>query len=415
MAGIISALGTAVTIFNAVKDSNTEDKKELAMNILKSLSNDKVGLIRTDGSITKLLSSYIVEPVVIVSNSSKDTDVIDKILEVNADIFSSFYLQAFDILTSLYGASGQVAIDLLGTDNSGSKGANIYLSKEDMKDELSKLLDANYSLSIEASDNKAASDIKAGPIKINGKTFFGTTTITRDIKEDERLNKMSSHPLYGILQRNLQITLSVKHDVNKEGKSRPYKGHTVIIPITVKMYVIYTGIDNILNMLAPNSKDKSFGYRLDEYRAGAISLTDLIFANDLIRQYKDNKLKDKENLLELINNRKLSANSKILDTKAIGFEKFYNMLVVTSEDKVKLDKHMRGDITSEKYKQDLLTQAHAMTCTVIDQDYERVYILTKDIRGRTDISFKALNRRKDKDVDLSEIMKALISNRPPVF
>lgn len=414
MAGIISALGTAVTIFNTVKDSNTEDKKELARDILKSVTSSKAGLIRTDGSITKLLSSYVVEPVVIVSNSSKDTDVIDKILEVNADIFSSFYLQAFDILTSLHEVNGQVAIDILGTDNSGLtrtllKGASTYLSKEDMKDELSKLLDTNSALSIEVSDSKA------GTIKINDKSLFGTTTTTGNIKEDERLNKMSSQPLYGILQRNLQITLSVKHEVTKEGKSHPFRDHTVIIPITVKMHVIYTGIDNILNMLAPNSKDKSFGYRLDEYRAGAISLTDLIFANDLIKQYKDNKLKDKENLLELINNRKLSANSKIVDTKAIGFEKFYNMLVVTSEDKVRLDKHIRGDITSEKYKQDLLTQAYAMTCTVIDQDYERVYILTKDIRGRTDISFKALNKRKDKDVDMSEIMKALMSNRPPVF
>ena len=56
-----------------------------------------------------------------------------------------------------------------------------------------------------------------------------------------------------------------------------------------------------------------------------------------------------------------------------------------------------------------------MTCTVIDLAYERLYILTKDIRGKTDISFNAISKRKDNNTDLSEVVRSLLSNRPPVF
>lgn len=389
MAGIITALSTVNTIFGAITNTKTDDKKSLAEAIKTALTSKDAKLIRTDGSITKLLSDFIVEPVIIATNNTRNVEVIDKILDVNSDIFASFYTQAFEVLTTIYKTNVVTTIDVLGTDNGGVGRAMLKaetvlsnsLSSEDIdKDYLHELFGSSLSvLSIESDS-----------VKIN--------TQKRDTKDQ---------PTAVLLQRNLEISVSRSGEGDKT--------HTILIPITVKMHVLFVSTENLLLMLAPNSAEKSFGYRLDEYRSGAISLSDLIFANDLIKQYKDNKLKDDQSLLSLLNSRTISANSKLADKSIVGFEKSYNMLVITAEDKILLDKHINGDLTNEKYKQILLEQANAMTVTVIDQDYERVYILTRDIRGKTDISFKAISRRKDSGIDLSEVMKAMMSGRPPIF
>ena len=41
--------------------------------------------------------------------------------------------------------------------------------------------------------------------------------------------------------------------------------------------------------------------------------------------------------------------------------------------------------------------------------------MTKDIRGRSDISYKMLNKRDKNNSELGDIVKALMSNKAPVF
>ena len=69
------------------------------------------------GSITKLLKTLIVEPTIIVSEEAKTSRAFDQAVNTSLNIFSSFYLQAFQILTQLNGKSGVEAIDILSTNN----------------------------------------------------------------------------------------------------------------------------------------------------------------------------------------------------------------------------------------------------------------------------------------------------------
>ena len=56
-----------------------------------------------------------------------------------------------------------------------------------------------------------------------------------------------------------------------------------------------------------------------------------------------------------------------------------------------------------------------MTITVIDEDYEKVTIQTKDIAGTSIVPFKKLKRRKGDKDDITEIFKAMLASRSPVF
>jgi hypothetical protein len=414
MAGIIGALATVNDVFNAVSNSGGGSKADVAKSVLDAVNgnNKKTTLIQTNGSITKLLSSNIIEPVIIASNNTKDVDVVDKILELNTDIFASFFMQAFNVLTVQHGLSQDQAIDILGTDNGGLNRLLSYgssqLSKEDFKDEVASLLGDDMFLSIEAKR-------ETRPV----------STVASSLRGEESQNKVKDQPTHVLLQRNLEVSITSEIEIvnpNKSEKNPEKTKHTVVIPIIIKAHVLFVGTDTILNMLAPNAADKGFFNRLDEYRSGAISVWDLVFANDLISKYKDNKINGKDDLTTMINDRSLSAHSKLLsnygkggEMKGIGFENFYNMLVITDEDKIRIDKHLSGNMFKEKYKQELLEQAHALTATIIDQDHERVSILTKDIRGISDIGFKALSKRSDRNADLGDVVKALMNNRAPVF
>ena len=56
-----------------------------------------------------------------------------------------------------------------------------------------------------------------------------------------------------------------------------------------------------------------------------------------------------------------------------------------------------------------------MTITTVDNDYEKVVIQTKDIHGESIVPFKAIKKRKGDKDDLSEIFKAMMQSKAPVF
>ena len=380
--GIGTAIKTVAEIIKSYPNGNLKDYSGHAQDLGKSLS-----LISTNGSITKLLSKFIVEPVIITSSSIRDMDasLFDKLLQVNTDIFCSFYLQAFKILNEQYGINATSTVNLLSTD----RGTIDKLTLENDKTYIEQLFskDTFLKVSMEAS-NESNMKIKGDKLQSN--------------------NGYQEDPLYTLLNRSLEITI----DVSNNGVKK-----SIIIPITVRAHVVITNINAILNMLSPNARDKTFSYRLDEYRAGAISLSELLFASDLIKKYKQNKIKDKDDLLELINSRILSSSATaIAGGKAVGYEKNYNMLMVTADEKIKLDKHIGGDLFKEKYKQQLLEQSHAMTISIVDEDYERVTILTRDIRGNSTVGFKSIKNRKDKDNSgFEEILKSIFMSKPISF
>lgn len=545
MAGIFSALASTGAIVEAMVKSDGDTNKAI-LNLIKNSGKERV--LRSDGSITKFLSKFIVEPVIIISKDAKKTEVADKVIGLNADIFSSFYLQAFNVLSGIYDVNVNVAIDVLSSDTSTFAGAAVVRGAEYALGSESKvdyfghlesnspylnfsceakgtnkdwddLIDNAKDKKIELKDvftaagatdlysdyldvlkecNTDQADFLCATLqhrawdlvnermaqdvvfqvgmkhKINGITneamlrdlfkarkgkrdisglprydfynacqLFGGKasdykgphgdTVTSKVKKyldktdsnfklaeymNSKIADEAAQNMYAVHHRELKVTLDVvKTKVDPETNEKSYVGdskRSIIIPIIVKAHIICTDTDSIINMLKPSDRTKSFSYRLDEFKSGSISLKELIFCGDIIKQYKANKLEDKDGLISIIKQREESANSKVITSGVIGFEKFYNMLIVTADEKVALNKHVGGNIDNERYKQDLLTQARALTVSIIDPDYERLYILTKDIRGKSEASFKNVLRKSGKE-DNTDIMKALLQNRAPVF
>jgi len=476
MSGIISALGTSLNVFEAFSESDGSAK-----GLIKTLRGNKVKLVKADGSMLKILDKYIVEPVIIIDKDLKDLDELEELLGLHIDLFTGFYMQTFEIMTSIMGEGNSTVIDTLATDNGGLtrallSGAELALEAKDENGEplvnyLNDLLKVEkLELSTEArklryhssldsdatgrnkdlwnrralQDNAFASKVrhdynmsklnnvyKDAELSTKQKHALELNKDKHESSKDlealrhelsikrDRLNtlKESAKAELGNGQKELFIPSAMMRniEITVEGEHKDGRRMMITIPITIKADVLFVDGDSIVNLVNTHSTDNSFMERLDEYRSGGISFTDLVFATDLIKEYKKNKLRDKEKLIKLVNSRALSANSKIIDNGYVGFEKYYNMYIVDTETKAKIERVIRGKISNDRFKAKFLESAYGLSITTVDTSYERISIFLKDIRSKSELTFKSLRKSNKNGNDIGEVVKALMASKPPVF
>ncbi|MDQ6990598.1 MAG: hypothetical protein Q9M11_02550 [Mariprofundaceae bacterium] len=450
MAGLLSSLGTILRYA-----SNVESEGGIAKGTLKTLEDEKVQLLRADGSMMKLLDKYIVEPVVVIDRDLKDLEELDSILGLHMDMFTGYYMQVFDILRDRYGLSVNTVVDSLATDNGGltrvltaglEAGIDFTSEAADNKDYLGSLLNMadltapdGTELSLEADPAavdpdgdapvvpQAALDGAEAYLKDKAKSDLTRTDLMKlkgSAKWAATGKDMVAHPttlssaykdllIPNAIQRSIEIKAEVV--LPEPGVDGKFHTKTIVIPVTIKLAVIFATKANIIDTVMTQSDEYAFSERLDSYRAGAISLSDFLFAGDIIAKYKKHKLGDEAALIKLIRGRELSANSKMLTNSFAGFEKYYNMYLVGPETKTGIERVIRSKLTTPKGKDKFLEKANGLSVTILDPDHERIQIMLKDIRGKTDLSFKNAVKKDKNGSDYSEIIKALMANKPPAF
>ena len=65
----------------------------------------------------------------------------------------------------------------------------------------------------------------------------------------------------------------------------------------------------------------------------------------------DTKLKDKDNLLQLMSYRNMTSANKAIKVGKEGFEKFYNMIILTADEVPLFKRPVGGDIQKPNYKE----------------------------------------------------------------
>ena len=423
----IMSLTQTLGVFNKVLD-----RIDKAASGKLEVSRADATLFSANGSIIKLLSTFIIEPTVIVAKDLREEEIIEKLIETNIDVFSSFYIQAFNVITNVYGFNQEVAFDIL---SSGGSVGNKYSNKkafvgafedidtnendililptdgigmEAKKIDYKEAYSAAYKKMMKAERN--VYELKKDNVKMTAK--MENNKNIKQIKVPKASISEVNKDMTVMINKYIDITYTL--NASKNGVNETTE---IIIPVLIKANIIYTDFINIENLLEVSSRDKKFVNRLDEYRASAITLKDFLFAGDLITAYKKNKLKDKDALLSHLSNRTSRANSKLLTSNAIGFSKYYSMLIISKRQEAIIEHMLGGKLSKPKYLDMLMEQSKSLIVDVVDTNWERVVLYTKDLRGSTDITYKTLKKRKgDKDnSELVEIFKAITTNRQPSF
>jgi hypothetical protein len=367
----MSIFATLSTVMSLVKNYDNVDKVKdiVADTILDASGSKPMDLYKANGNIVKLVNSLSVEPIIITTEAARRSPAYKSSVNMMLDIFSGYYLQAFQIMTELHGLDARLAISLLNNRN------NSYISKQNY---LSDLLNTESFLISKESDSK-------------------TKFLDNDIRSWYE-------------QRTLEVSIDVK---DSNGKSM-----VVTIPVIIRAQVLETDIKSIMNFMQPTTThDKSFLARFREWRSGGISLMDLIFVQDLRAEYRKNKIQDKDDMLAIINNRSKSSYAKQITSGIKGFEGLYNMLLIHESDTRELNNFIKGDVSKPKFKEDLLKAASSILYCSLDDDYERAAFFITDTQLETVVPFKKLDKKagKSSSDDMIEIVKAILAGRPMTF
>lgn len=387
MAGIMAGLaimGTVLshpTVKGAVGSMVAGNKPDVSKSDVSTIAKDlvrsnKTKLALSGGSMLKVLGSYIVQPVIVVSDDLKHSEVIEKLLTLHVDMFAGFYLQIFQILKTQYGLSSVDIVSVLGT--GGKNLMRDMIGNESSSDHYQEFLDDSIDLSIGNESNKVS--LADSKVELS---------------------------IPNVLMRTVDITTTTTLANGGE--------LTITLPITIKATIKFVKTQAIAEVLDVKGEDFSLKAALEDYRSSARGLSDLVFASDLIAKYKKAKLGQSSDLLDVVEANTLSANKKVISKGMVGYEKYYIMYILSDTDKVRIENTLRGKLAKHRTKEEFLTQAGGLSVTLVDEDRERITIGLKDLHGNSDMSFKALSKKKDKSGDIDEIIKALLVSKSPVF
>lgn len=420
--GIVSTVNKVLSTVSKVNQTKDMIRDNINSKI-KEPEKDNLGIY--NGSLTSVISDYTIEPFIVTTRSAQNSEGVEGAYHLATNIFTSFYAQVFDILIKVHKLDANIVITLLSS----------KLRKSDIADIKDVLLDTGKDLVVQAGSKVFNKMMASKAQQSSGKSPFvsGESSIeylfsdapiclNQDMVTHEavHINKVdpehknlgvkdfSIHTdgvLYGTLMREISVQIMVEDKV-------------MTIPINVIGRLLSTTVESIISLLDTRGNSKSLSTRLDMARAGEISwIKDLVFCNDLAKEYKAGKLADSTNGgLDKITDRTKSSYIKKLLTGNKGFEGNYNFYIITHDDLILINKFMRGDIvTKERIKEDFLNKVNGMGVIILDDDYQKATVLIKDIYGSSILSYKVLENQsktgKNSNDIMSELLRAMMANR----
>lgn len=429
------------------------------------------------GTLTGITKNLMVEPTIIVSNNVRNSKIFDQLVALNMDLFTCFYAQAFQILTDVLGQAAISAIDVLSTNKYTGAAMERYVrnrvyklvlesmdkpfclgdldfsnpifmlnheEREGLEQEYKSIfnLEGNNGKpslpgTVTPTPNNQTQNVPAGTNRQNnnsknkdGNEKKWPSEVTRSDAHGYDKNAITDRismydgqmkNMYESLNQVLVRTVNVKalRPDNVTGKpgtdGQGMLTKEFIIPITIIGTVKVVPIDEIIIAVSNYDFKKSFTYRLREWQSGGISLSDLIFATDLIKEYKANKLSKNSKLMTDIEDKRNTANIRKAVTGIQGAEVSYNMIMVTDYELEMLEKAYNKKLDNFNSRQAFLKVMNAHNLSVVNDDAERINIYIADINGGMDIGFGKLQKRNDKDINMLEFFRAMAANTAPRF
>ena len=429
------------------------------------------------GTLTGITKNLVVEPTIIVSNNVRNSKIFDQLVALDMDLFTCFYTQAFQVLTDVLGQAAISAIDVLSTNKYTGAAMEKYVrgrvynlvlesidkpfclgdldfsnpifmlnneEREGLEQEYKSIfnLEGNNGKpslpgTVTSTPNNQTQNVPAGANRQNnnsknkdGNEKKWPSEVTRSDAHGYDKNAITDRismydgqmkNMYESLNQVLVRTVNVKalRPDNVTGKpgtdGQGMLTKEFIIPITIIGTVKVVPIDEIIIAVSNYDFKKSFTYRLREWQSGGISLSDLIFATDLIKEYKANKLSKNSKLMTDIEDKRNTANIRKAVTGIQGAEVSYNMIMVTDYELEMLEKAYNKKLDNFNSRQAFLKVMNAHNLSVVNDDAERINIYIADINGGMDIGFGKLQKRNDKDINMLEFFRAMAANTAPRF
>jgi len=394
----VPALKTIVDLF-ANADKYVENPEDLVKNHPDFVFS---------GRITKVVTDRIIRPYVIVSDKLEfmDKKKLSDVIKFNINLFSAYFLQAIKILANVY----NVDVTMLArqvTDRTLIKSTakaiktvkNIVPGMEDASDavinKIAKKINVNSGVEdsmdedIEKATDSAQSNINTTSTEISFKDA------EKDLKVNDTLIKII----------NLDLRVSTK-----DGNSK--NDFKASIPFVIAPIVMYTNANTFIKNALGTDNDETFSNRWLQYRSGEIGLWDLMFAGDLINDYKRNKVHNKNDVANLIKKKSLKNMGGNVLMGEGSFTNYTNIYIFDKSDELMIEDIIQEDLIDAEVWQDLALKLLAFDISFVDSDKENITNFITDMPTYSVLSFRDIKKSEKNNDEINDLLKAMLINKP---
>lgn len=376
-----------------------------------------------------LIGDMILTPNVIMTNTCKDYDCFGNLCKFHTELFASFMVKTFTILSEAYGLSAPQLLNVVKSNH------NVLDDNESVMSHIKYMLEDG---SFKQDTAKGIDNV--GSLLVNKDTF--NDKISQPYKTYQKTNTKASHenPHYTVSMDNTDfisklnktniITININIRGSKVAKTKEgeniQSNSSVTLPITIMPNFIFVSENQLVDGLFDNHIYNTISARWLAYRAGEISFMDLVFAGDLIKEARHkqlinnpiNEIKTRSREIETINKggrllQYFKGDSVMKELlKNPNFSPYYNMLIVDKNTKERLDKEMGNDTLDYKVRDRLLNKLFGLSYTVVDPDYQLIDFGIEGIKVNNTITWKKLKSEENGSTDkIIELMSTLLTSR----
>jgi hypothetical protein len=340
----------------------------LAKNGATNLPNSAATLMRGK-SLVSVSNVGRVEPLVLVDADVVNVDYITDVMHSVHAIFSGYYLQAINMVNQVNSVSVHERLAPLNP----THGFESYREGRSRRFGLSK---------------------KAIAVAIES----DKTSVKTDIKDYDSLSQGANLSVGKLFN----VTLKINQD-------------EVVVPVAIRLMV---------NVLPTTVLSELFTYRdafdtnLKErwymYKAGRLGFfKDLILCQDLIAKYRKMAITDQSGVGAKILNRE----ARIVLNSVLGNQSYStatNIAVISSTTLSGIEAQIGGKFSNSKVRRSIFENTNLMLLVILDKQYERATIYTRDVDLPTTLSVSQMKTaNKGSGPDVAEIMKAYMLGSSP--
>jgi hypothetical protein len=343
-----------------------------------------------------------VEPLTILSKDLLNLEYMPDVQSTLLNIFSAYYLQAVNIMTNVRDVEVIRLLDRLNPDRDSTG----FMLSEGMTQRGEK----NVSLlSLESYKHSL-------PM-----SSVGTIGLEND---KNNLNDVTNLAV----GKMLKVTIGFKQGTeigagigsnSATGKDENQgKSESVTLDIAVRLAASVVPDATILHLLSFKTEDNSLLERYHAWRSGRISfIKDLIFAQDLIDEWKRASIGDNTDTVQEIIRRVNNAKSYGLLTQNPSLVSASNLFVISEQTARDVEMKLGGKLSNPRIRQKAFDNTYAMIIAVVDREYERVTFYTRGTAASTDVSIKEIKaaNKGSKGPDIGDMLRAMNIGSPLSF
>lgn len=364
-------------------------------------------------SLIETTSVLRVEPLTVISRDALTVDYLQDVMQTLFSLFTGYYMLGLSVVGNIHDSR---VVKTLGRLNPNVDSNSLFLSTENFKtpylNGLSTCVEA-YTHRLPTSKNKYAIEDTLTILQ-NKSISQEADTIDKNASTKGGDFKYINDPANLAVGKFIDVKLTFKTEVNN-GNDKDLVDISSSIPINIRLIPAIVNNKQMDAILSLKSTDVSLTERFHSWWGGEISFSDLMFASDLIDEYRKNLIDDETGIMEEIATR-------VTKAKAVGFVNGTSLVsassifVITDSVVKSIEYKMGGKFKNKSVRDKVFEGTYAMIIAVIDREWDTITFYYRGIDRGTECTVKDIKKiSKTSDNDIMSIFKALTSSNAPSF